>query len=302
MFQKDNSQFVILVVDDSADTVSMLNDGLEQEGFSVLVALSGLQAISICKQIVPDVILLDAMMPELDGFETCKKIKQLPNLDNVPVIFMTGLDSQDTVKSSFDSGAVDYIQKPIRFVELIARINNHINKAKQINSSRKLLDNVGHSAIAVNSDGKIIWNTPLAYDLLLQAGFNKIRLVNELSLQLKDYIQKQDFNHPLALGAESKIMLRFEQLQDEAYLFTLIKAKQKTNEIDELAKIFNLTKREAEVLYWTAQGKSNKDLAMILDISPRTVNKHLESIFEKMLVENRTCAANMAIKELNKLN
>ena len=68
----ENEDEIVLVVDDSPDTVSMLNDALDNEGFSVLVALSGMQAVSICKKIKPDLILLDAVMPEMDGFETCK--------------------------------------------------------------------------------------------------------------------------------------------------------------------------------------------------------------------------------------
>lgn len=106
----ENEDEIVLVVDDSPDTVSMLNDALDNEGFSVLVALSGMQAVSICKKIKPDLILLDAVMPEMDGFETCKTLKQNPDLESVPVIFMTGLDSENNVESSFNSGAVDYIQ------------------------------------------------------------------------------------------------------------------------------------------------------------------------------------------------
>ncbi len=151
----ENEDEIVLVVDDSPDTVSMLNDALDNEGFSVLVALSGMQAVSICKKIKPDLILLDAVMPEMDGFETCKTLKQNPDLESVPVIFMTGLDSENTVESSFNSGATDYIQKPIRIKELVARINTHIKKSRQITMSRELLDSVGLSSIAVDNNGNI---------------------------------------------------------------------------------------------------------------------------------------------------
>ena len=107
---------VILIVDDMADTLAMLNDALDHEGFSVLVALGGNQALSICKRIVPDLILMDAIMPGMSGFECCKALRADPRLSHIPVVFMTGLDSNDTVMKSFESGAIDYIQKgSIRF-------------------------------------------------------------------------------------------------------------------------------------------------------------------------------------------
>ena len=87
--------------------------------------------------------------------------------------------------------------------------------------------------------------------------------------------------------------------KDSLFIFTVCENKPKIDGPKLLCQNFSLTAREGEVLYWVSQGKSNKDLAMILGISPRTVNKHLESIFEKLLVENRTSAANMALKVIN---
>lgn len=181
----ENEDEIVLVVDDSPDTVSMLNDALDNEGFSVLVALSGMQAVSICKKIKPDLILLDAVMPEMDGFETCKTLKQNPDLESVPVIFMTGLDSENTVESSFNSGAADYIQKPIRIKELVARIKTHIKKSRQITMSRELLDSVGLSSIAVDNNGNIKWMTPKAGQLLDKSGIKKIDVVGTLQASLK---------------------------------------------------------------------------------------------------------------------
>lgn len=91
--------YTVLVVDDSPDSLSLINDILEKEGISTLVALEGGQAITIAEQIKPDIILLDAMMPKIDGFETCARLKQNRELQHIPVIFMTGLtDSKSTLK------------------------------------------------------------------------------------------------------------------------------------------------------------------------------------------------------------
>ena len=214
---------------------------------------------------------------------------------------MTGLDSQDNVDSSFDSGAVDYIQKPIRIPELCARIRTHIRRSKQLTTSRELLDSAGKVTLAVDSNGSIVWSTPEALSRLEEKGINKISLISEFPLKIKKWLQSVKEGDITSIKIkESTIDLKYDGKKENNYLINIVKEKSKIDEKEVLAKAFNLTQREAEVLYWVAQGKSNKDLALILDISPRTANKHLESIFEKMYVENRTSAANMAIKELSK--
>ena len=80
---------VVLVVDDSADSLSMINDTLENAGMDVLVALEGKQALTIAQRIRPDLILMDALMPQMDGFEACRLLKANPALASIPVIFMT---------------------------------------------------------------------------------------------------------------------------------------------------------------------------------------------------------------------
>ena len=88
---------VVLIVDDMPETLCMLNDTLDEVGLKVLVALEGEQALMIANNIVPDVILLDAIMPNMDGFETCKRLKENPDLAHIPVIFMTGLSDTESV-------------------------------------------------------------------------------------------------------------------------------------------------------------------------------------------------------------
>lgn len=101
---------------------------------------------------------------------------------------------------------------------------------------------------------------------------------------------------------DPKLTLKYDNKKNDLFIFSISEDKPKVDESKLLCDHFSLTEREGEVLYWVSQGKSNKELAMILGISPRTVNKHLESVFEKMLVENRTSAANMALKVINQNN
>ena len=89
MIPNENKSDVVLVVDDSAETLGMLSQVLDEEGLTVLIALDGEQAINIAGKMTPDIVLLDAIMPNIDGFETCRRMKQDANLKNTPIIFMT---------------------------------------------------------------------------------------------------------------------------------------------------------------------------------------------------------------------
>ena len=115
---------VVLVVDDSPESLGMLNIALNTQGYTALVALNGIQALAIIEKVEPDVILLDAVMPEMDGFETCKRLKKL--LPNTPIIFMTGLTDIEDVVKGFEAGGIDYVTKPISPDEVIARIKSFI--------------------------------------------------------------------------------------------------------------------------------------------------------------------------------
>lgn len=124
--KSDTTQQTILVVDDTPTNIQVLFDLLDTSGYRVAIAKSGDIALKRLEKSIPDLILLDVMMPGIDGFETCKRIKALEHTHNVPIIFMTALsDTLDKVKG-LKLGAVDYITKPIQHEEVLARINIHL--------------------------------------------------------------------------------------------------------------------------------------------------------------------------------
>lgn len=137
------SRDVALVVDDSPETVSMLTDALEAEGVTVLVALDGSSALQIAGQIAPDVVLLDAVMPGLDGFETCRALKRMQGLAHVPVIFMTGLSETEHVLAALAAGGVDYVTKPVVPDVVVARMRVHLANARLAQSAHTALDAAG---------------------------------------------------------------------------------------------------------------------------------------------------------------
>ena len=188
----------VLLVDDAPDELRMLADALEDAGYTTLVATDGESAIARIARITPDVVLLDARMPGIDGFETCRRLRAIDAMAAVPIIFMTGLHETERIVEGLDAGGNDYLVKPVVPSVLVARIRAHLRAAR---------------------------------------------------------LSAPSAPPPAALAALS-----------------------------------GLTPREIDVIEWVAKGKTNRDIAEILDMSPRTVNKHLEHIYAKLGVETRTAA------------
>src|SRR5215831_7936364 len=116
---------MIVVVDDEPESRTLLADILTGEGYSVRVADSGPLALKSLTVTRPELVLLDVKMPEMDGFETCRRLKENPDSRSIPVIFLSGVDSADRVEG-FRLGAIDFISKPFQRDELLARVGTHL--------------------------------------------------------------------------------------------------------------------------------------------------------------------------------
>ena len=104
MMDTSKSKGIVLVADDSAEALSMLNDALISEGYTIFVAMDGVQAISIANRMPPDIVIMDAVMPNMDGFEACRQLKKNNELSDIPVIFMTGLSDTEHVVKGLEAG------------------------------------------------------------------------------------------------------------------------------------------------------------------------------------------------------
>ncbi len=296
---------IVLVVDDSPDTLKMVTDAFEDAGMTVLVALEGEQALAMLQKVTPDVILMDAVMPGIDGFETTRRLKGNNTLAHVPVIFMTGLSETEDVVKGLEAGGVDYVTKPIVPDELLARIRVHLSNARRAHGAHAALDTIGRYLLAANSGGEILWSTPQAARLLSEAyrkfeggGF---RLPQEVQDWLRQGGKGPAGPDAITLISEvtaDKLRLSYVgQIGSDEILLRLAEGEESDDKAVLKAKL-NLTVREAEVLLWIARGKSNRDIGEILSLSPRTVNKHLEQVYAKLGVENRTSAAALAMHTL----
>jgi DNA-binding NarL/FixJ family response regulator len=290
---------LVLAVDDSPDALSMVHDALESAGMDVLVALEGKQALSIAERMKPDIILMDAMMPVMDGFQTCQALKDNPKLADIPVIFMTGLGESEDVVRGLEVGGVDYLTKPIRPDELLARIRVHLSNARLTRSAHAALDRTGQNLMSVNSHGEQNWATPQAYTLLAKANLADPTTYASIASQIHQWLMHQpNLGQTLTLVQLSyPLQVKLVSQHDQEWVLKLIDGERARGS-DILKEKLNLTERESEVIFWIANGKTNREAAEILEMSPRTVNKHLEQIFSKLQVDNRTSAAGVALKTL----
>jgi DNA-binding response OmpR family regulator len=293
-----NRRDIVLLVDDSPDALGFLTEALEASGYSVLIATSGHGALSIVARISPDLILLDAVMPGMDGFETCRTLKADPVVAQVPVIFMTGLTETEHVVKALESGGVDYLTKPINIDELRARIRVHLSNARSAQSARVALDAAGRHLLAIRGDGQVHWTTPQANRLIETATGHQDR-IGDVAKAAAAWLTARrtgaspqtetTFPYAGAKGLPLTLSLLGTIGADE-YLFRLTSANRQSED-EMLRERFGLTHRESEVLLWIAKGKANRDIGEILGLSARTVNKHLEQIYSKLGVENRASAA-----------
>jgi DNA-binding CsgD family transcriptional regulator len=201
-----------------------------------------------------------------------------------------------------EAGGVDYVTKPVAPFEMLARIRVHLANSRMAQSARIALDVAGRTLLAVNRRGDVLWSTPQAASLLKRVlgvfDTESASWRTDVRPRLSDVVEQRASDRVIVAvgGASIQASLIGEAGSGEFLLHLSDGAA--ANDHTLLKQKLELTAREAEVLLWTAQGKSNRDIAEILDCSPRTVNKHLEQIYSKLGVENRTAAAAIAVRLL----
>ena len=295
------SKGTVLIVDDTPANLALLSDTLSEAQYRVLVATDGLSAIEQIRYSKPDIILLDVIMPGIDGFETCNRLKSNPETIDIPVLFMTGLSELDDLLRGFSEGGLDYIVKPIRPAEVLARIEVHLQQTRNRLRAEQLIHHNDFAALVVDGQGIINWLTPAAeqwlfnfcqeFEQLACTGIND-SLPNKLLIPFQQWIQ-----HLANVGSDatefklgSGFSLSISPCDNERGYLLLLQHEGDNWTPENLKERLKLTFREAEILMWISRGKTNKEIGLILSTSPRTVNKHLEHIFEKLGVSTRAAA------------
>lgn len=291
---------VALVVDDDPASLMMVSDALEAVGLTTLTARDGPTALRFAERLAPDIVLLDAMMPGLDGFETCRRLKAPPLSLEAPVIFMTGLTEQANVVLGLQAGGVDYVTKPLQMDALIARIGVHLVNGARLACAQQALEATGRGVAAFSRQGTLAWASAHAQALLAaDPGLMRDgRAVGAFARWLGSLAAT-----PLSeTSAHLTLALVVDYLGSSPAgdIRVSVSAPDQRCPQEILATRFGLTEREAEVLLWVTRGKTSADIGQILSLSWRTVNKHLELVFQKMGVENRTSAAVLADRALSR--
>jgi DNA-binding response OmpR family regulator/DNA-binding CsgD family transcriptional regulator len=295
----------ILVVDDNPESLRFLVDTLEAEGMTVLIARSGEATLELLSHALPDLILMDAMLPGISGLEATRQIKRNAATAHIPVIFITGLGEPDHVVAALETGGVDYVRKPIVIDELLARLRVHLTNARSSYRSRLALGLAGRSLVALGTGGTIIWCTPQAESLFAQVDPewrpDRNTLPTALVAPLRQLLVDPSQTFTSSRTEVNGLEIEFALLDSARPGETLIRVTEvrEDGKIAVLQKHNGLTRREAEVLLWVSYGKTNKTISEILDISPRTVNKHLEQVFRKLGVETRAAATAIAVRYLS---
>lgn len=297
---------IAMIVDDTPGNLALLSDTLSEAGYRVLVATDGLSALEQIAYLKPDIILLDIMMPGIDGFETCNRLKSSPATADIPVLFMTALSELDNLLRGFDEGAVDYIVKPIRPPEVLARVELQLAQARNLRRVENALNNSPFSALAIDSVGNITWLTPGGIrwvDEFLQkhALTGEHEVGSPLPKPILEWVKQR-----LELGDKSEsfasyrtgvgFLAKITPCQSTGEYLLVLEKHSGEWDIDLVRNSLGLTVREAEILMWISRGKTNKEVGIILGSSPRTINKHLEHIFEKLGVVTRAAAVSMVLQ------
>lgn len=305
----------ILIVDDVPSNLTVLLDFLQEAGFKVFVAEDGESALQQLAFSRPDIVLLDVMMPGLDGFETCRRMKADPRYADTPVIFMTALSEQVDKLRGFEAGAVDYINKPLFPAEVMARVTCHLQRhtlerelrarnevldreiQRRVEAERRLRHSLDRAVLVIDDEGEILFSTLRAVELIRSYGGDAS--ATRLPAPFHDLARSPAARlpHPTEPGRSLCARRFVEPDESDCTMLLLEETSAIGTDTSRLAGL-GLTPRETEILFWVAQGKANAEIATILSTAPNTVKKHLQNMMPKLGVETRLAAALKAREHL----
>ena len=226
----DDMRNIILIVDDEPAGRETLESILEPEGYYLVLAENGYQAIEQAKAIQPDVILLDVMMPGMNGFEVCRRIRSEKGLAEVPILFLTALDDRQSLLNGLEAGADDFISKPFDRYELRARLLGitRLNRYRKLMVERKNLEEAHKQLLSAYDETIEGWSR--AMDLRDKETEGHSQRVTDLTMKLASTfgISKEEMVHVRRgallhdmgkLGIPDSILLKSSQLTDEEWAF-----------------------------------------------------------------------------------
>ena len=303
----------LLIVDDVPGNVDVVLGFLSGAGYRVLISESGIRALDQLRQNLPDLILLDLVMPGMDGIETCRRIKANTEWNHIPIIMMTAADELTKKLAAFEAGAVDFVTKPVQPEEVQARIQTHLHirelqealeqKNQQLaeeielrlDAEKQLEASLEQALLIANQQGQVLFATGQAR-ILLNTFFTE-RSDKRLPAELLNWLIGPDSQRPKLVTHKKRGEIEVDHFAiSKTGNLSLLRLEHRNGDNGPKALLsLGVTAREAEVLYWISEGKTNPEIAIIIDASLNTVKKHAINLFSKLGVETRTAAARLAL-------
>ncbi len=310
----NRTQPLILIIDDNVNNIRLARKHLNDNGLEVMMARDGLSGLERAKSTQPDLILLDIMMPEIDGFETCQLLKENPLTVNIPIIFMTAVDNVADKVKGFEVGGVDYVTKPVEMNELLARVKAQVQlnqlqrDLQQYNEQleQRVADRTAELAAEIAQRIEYQQEKDKLLDVVLQQSqqLQELTKLISTSRQVQYVALSQNIEEQLNQDLESLELLMDQQAVDESpaearHLLQRIQdyVYQAQDSLDEAIEIqqallddpsLRLTAREKEVLQLLVDGKSNSMIGELLGITPSSVQTYRKRIMKKLKITKFT--------------
>ena len=314
---------IVLIVDDTQIEIQIMTTALSMKGYQTAVAMNGRQALDNVEKIFPDLILLDIMMPGMDGFEVCRTLKGSSRTMDIPVIFLTVKDEIEDIVKGFDAGAVDYVTKPFNSAELLARVRTHVELKKKKDNETYLISRLTATLAEQRQAEEALRQAHDNLELMVEERTAELLLKNrqlseeieerkraEVNLELKSQ-KLEEFNTALKVllnqrqadkkALEERVLANIKNLimpnirklkktilkktKSEVYV-NIIESNLKkiTSSFSQTlsSKYLNLTSKEIQVAHLIKEGKISKNIAVLLNVSGRTVDFHRKNIRSKL--------------------
>ena len=262
----------VLIIDDDESLLFTAKSVIKAEGHRVRTALNGRDGLRMVEKKVPDIIILDLMMPGLDGYEVCRRLKTVPSSENIPVIFLSSHSRPEEKVKAFEVGGIDYLVKPYSRLELLIRLHTHLVLQHIQNA---LSSEVDKRTEELKEKNKELQET----NLVLK------RLVHEIEEE------KAEINHIMQNNIERLILPDLSRMVEASVKKRCqLRDTIRTNLLELSAPVVGehteaytlLTPTELRVLNLIRQGRSSKEIAEALNISPQTVATHRKKIRRKL--------------------
>lgn len=288
---------LILIVDDNVHNLQVLGSILAKEGYGVAVAENGHQVLDFVKKKIPQLILMDIVMPGLDGIEVCKILKKEEKTKDIPIIFLSVHKDTHEKVAAFNAGGVDYITKPFQREEVLARVKVHLELVKTKQELKKANEElevkVFERTKELRESNKKLEEINIALKVLLekkeeQSKEYKESFVYNVKNLLEPYIEKLKETD---LTVEQKVLINLI----EKKLTEIVSPYEK-----DLSEKYGLTPTEIQVIDLIKSGKQTKEIAEIMGLSKRTVDTHRHNIRKKLGILNKNINLRSYLSSLEK--